>query len=63
MNLLRERLINRKTETPEEIEKRLSRISLETAMKDAFDEVVVNDQLEKAVHKTETLIKQIKERC
>jgi guanylate kinase len=56
-------LINRKTETPEEIEKRLSRISLETAMKDAFDEVVVNDQLEKAVHKTETLIKQIKERC
>ncbi len=63
MDELRERLTQRKTETLEQIEKRLSRIPLEMAMKDAFDKVVINNSFEEAVHKTETLIKQIKERC
>lgn len=56
-NILRKRLIDRGTETPEEVEKRLSRIPLETAMKHKFDYVVINHKLYDAVKKTEETIK------
>lgn len=63
INILRERLINRKTETMEQIEKRLSRIPLEVGMKDSFDVVVENYSLDKAIENIEHVIKKIKERC
>lgn len=39
---LMRRLMNRNTETPEEIEKRISRIKMESEMKDKFDFIVDN---------------------
>ncbi len=63
MDVLRQRLADRKTETPKQIEKRLSRIPLETTLKNAFDEVVINYDLQEAVNKTEKIIEQLKKRC
>jgi guanylate kinase len=62
MKVLRQRLMNRKTESPEQIEKRLSRIPLEKMLKSAFDEVVINYDLQEAANKTETIIETLKER-
>jgi guanylate kinase len=56
-DILRKRLIDRGTETPEQVEKRLSRIPLETAMKHKFDYVVINHKLYDAIKLTEETIK------
>lgn len=45
---LKQRLIARGTEAPEQLEKRFKRIEMEMAMQDKFDYVLVNDNLEKA---------------
>ncbi|HDT12058.1 MAG TPA: guanylate kinase [Candidatus Marinimicrobia bacterium] len=60
-NMLRKRLIDRGTETPEQVEKRLSRIPMETAMKHKFDNVVINHKLNDAVKETEKKINKAKE--
>jgi len=60
-DLLRKRLIDRRTETREQVEKRLSRIPLETAMKHKFDYVVINHKLNDAVKITEETINKAKE--
>lgn len=48
-DVLKERLMNRNTETEEEIEKRLNIVKEEIKSLDCYDYVVVNDDLEKAV--------------
>lgn len=52
------RLKNRNTETPEQIEKRASRIKMEVEMKDRFDHIVDNSKgLKNAVNEVEKIIK------
>ena len=51
-----ERLKNRKTETPEQIENRLSRFDIEMAKMNEFDYIVLNDNLKTAVNKVQEII-------
>jgi guanylate kinase len=51
-----ERLKNRKTETPEQIENRLSRFDIEMAKMNEFDYIVLNDDLKTAVNKVQEII-------
>jgi guanylate kinase len=51
---LRERLENRGTDSPEVIDDRISKAAYELSLADQYDEIVVNDDLEKA--KNETII-------
>ena len=53
---LKQRLRNRKSESDEAIQKRLSRIDFEYAQADKFDFVVINDKLEHAVEQIENII-------
>jgi guanylate kinase len=46
---LRERLVGRSTDSPEEIEKRLTRAREELAAREEFGKVIVNDDLDRAV--------------
>ena len=46
---LRERLRGRNTESDETLVRRLERVSMELSMQDAFDIVVINDDLDRAV--------------
>ncbi len=57
---LKNRLIKRKTESPEKIELRMQRIEYELGKKDLYDYTVVNDDLDKAVEKIENIIKSVK---
>jgi guanylate kinase len=53
---LKKRLQGRGTETDEQIENRLSRLEYELSQKDKYDFVVVNDELERALHELEDII-------
>ena len=53
---LRRRLINRKTDSPEAINTRLSKVEYELTFSGNFDKIIVNDDLEKAVQKTYEVI-------
>ena len=46
---LRRRLLSRGTESEEEVENRLQRLSYELSQKDKYDFVIVNDDLEQAI--------------
>ncbi|MBZ0181067.1 MAG: guanylate kinase [Melioribacteraceae bacterium] len=48
---LKNRLINRSTETESDLKKRIERAEYEFTYKDKFDYVVINDKLEDAVNK------------
>ena len=54
---LKNRLILRNTETSQEIERRLGLAKEELAYKASFDHVIVNEQLERAVHEIYSLIR------
>jgi guanylate kinase len=56
--VLEERLKNRKTETPEQIKMRLDKANEELTYSDQFDYVLLNDNLEKACHETEEVVKE-----
>lgn len=56
LEVLRERLIKRDTETMEKIEERLARAEYEISQSDKFDEIVVNDNLEVAQVEAESLV-------
>ena len=56
MTALKERLINRNTETPEMIEKRFHTAYEEVQYIDKYDYIVVNDILDVAVAKMESII-------
>ncbi len=56
MNILKERLKNRKTESPETLKKRIDRVEMELEQKTLFDYIVINDQLQLAVDEVEKII-------
>jgi guanylate kinase len=53
---LRQRLVNRGTDTEEAINQRVAKASLELTYAEKYDAVVVNDVLEEAVARTRKLI-------
>ncbi|MCX7909555.1 MAG: guanylate kinase [Ignavibacteria bacterium] len=59
LQVLKERLIARKTETPEQLKRRFERIEMEMAIKDQFDYILVNDDLEKAKKELVNLVQKI----
>ena len=50
VNHLRERLINRGSETNKSIEKRLERFNKEMDYKDRFDTLLINDNIQVAIN-------------
>jgi guanylate kinase len=54
---LRARLIGRGTDRPDQVEARLATAREELAAQDEFDDVVVNDRLERAVEELERLVR------
>ena len=57
MEVLHQRLINRGTDTPEMIAKRIGKAEFELSFAPQFDKVVVNDDLDKAKKEAEQLIR------
>jgi len=53
---LENRLVNRSTETPETLKKRLDRAKMELSYAPEFDVCIINDNLDKAVEKAEKVI-------
>ena len=53
------RLKNRKTETEEDLNKRIERAKMELSQKDKFDYIIVNENLKKAISETLILINNI----
>ncbi|MDD4592144.1 MAG: guanylate kinase [Parabacteroides sp.] len=58
IEILRQRLEGRGTDTPEVIENRIARAQYELSFADKFDVVIVNDQLEEAENKAFSAVKQ-----
>jgi guanylate kinase len=56
LEVLRDRLTNRKTETEEVIERRLARAKMEMEMASVYDHTIINDDLETAITEVEELI-------
>jgi guanylate kinase len=56
VEVLRQRLSGRGSETQDTLETRVSKASYEITFKDHFDEVIVNDDLQKASNEAETLV-------
>ncbi|MFN3305993.1 MAG: guanylate kinase [Candidatus Kapaibacteriota bacterium] len=59
LDKLKERLIQRGTETPEQLQKRFQRIEMEMKMQDKFNYVLVNDDLVKAGEELVNLVKKV----
>ena len=56
IEVLRQRLLSRGTETPESVEKRLQRADYEISFSKQFDYVLVNDDLETAIREAYNLV-------
>ena len=56
VEVLRERLVKRATDTPEAIEARVAKASEEMTFAPLFDRILVNDDLQTALHEAETMI-------
>lgn len=56
IDVLRERLVSRGTDSPENIEKRISKAAEELTYKDKFDKILINDNLESALKEAEKLV-------
>jgi len=56
MNVLKERLENRSTDSPEKIKIRLEKAEKEMEFADKFDRVIINDQLDVAIRETHDAI-------
>ncbi len=59
LEVLKERLKRRNTETEEDFRKRIERASMELEYEKYFDYVIVNDDLEKAKSQAEEIVKEI----
>jgi guanylate kinase len=59
-NQVKERLLKRKTESPEQIEKRLSRFDIEMAKMKEFNYIILNENLEKAIEQLQLIINKYK---
>ena len=57
IELLTERLRNRKTETPETFAKRMERVAMELELAPEFDHTIINDVLEKAIGAVDEIVK------
>lgn len=57
LEVLRERLAARGTETPDSLQMRLNKASEECSYSNQFDHIIVNDQLEKACKEAVSLVK------
>ena len=55
---LRRRLEKRGTETPESLNARIKKASFELSLKDKFDRIILNDQLDKACKEAEEAIRE-----
>jgi guanylate kinase len=55
MEVLRERLTARGTEDPESVEKRVKKAQYELTFEDKFDEVLINDNLDKCLKEAERI--------
>lgn len=53
---LKRRLQGRGTETPEQVENRLSRLDFELAQQDKYDCVIINDDLQKAIEQLANIV-------
>jgi len=51
-----ERLKSRKTETPEQIQKRIERMNMEMKHMDRFDHIIINDILDKTLSAAEVIV-------
>ena len=58
VEVLEERLRKRSTESPDKIEQRVSKAHQEMAFEPRFDQVIVNDELEKALQEAEVCVRQ-----
>lgn len=58
INTLRNRLINRCTDSDEMIEKRVGKAEYEMGFAQEFDHIIVNDDLEKAQNEAEKVVKE-----
>lgn len=56
---LKDRLVKRQTETPEDLAKRIERVEMELAQQSKFEFTIVNDRLEDAVNELENLIRKL----
>ena len=59
--VLEERLRKRSTESPEKIEQRVAKAQQEMAYEPRFDRVIVNEELNKALHEAEECVRQFLE--
>lgn len=57
LKTLEERLINRETENPESLKKRLDKAEYEMTFSDKFDKIIINDKLDEAISQTLQTIK------
>lgn len=55
LDVLRERLTERGTEDPESVEKRVKKAQYELTFEDKFDEVLINDNLDKCLKEAERI--------
>lgn len=53
------RLSQRQTESKEDLEKRIERTKMELSVKDEFDYLIVNEDLDKAVKETSNIVRKI----
>ena len=56
MEVLESRLMNRSTETPESLKKRLDKAAYEITFANQFDVIIINDDLESAVNQAKTAV-------
>ena len=56
VEVLRERLIGRGTDSMEEIEKRVAKAAEEMTYADKFDHILINDDLQTALHESEEVV-------
>jgi guanylate kinase len=59
LEILRQRLIERKTDTPHEIEIRLAKARYELQFEDRFDYVIINENLQNAVNQIIEILRNI----
>ena len=57
IEILRERLVSRRTETPEKLEARMNRAIMEMEYENKFDAIILNDDLEKAKEEAFELVR------
>lgn len=57
LDVLLERLKNRKTETPESLKRRIDKATIELTYADKFDKTLINDDLDIALEEAEAIIK------